>query len=163
MAEQLTSSDYLTLHSDGTSKYGQHYGGFQVSTSDSAYSLGLPEMLTGSADVTLTTLKVILEDIELLTSEGMGKILACIQNTMSDQHIVQKKFNCLLEDYRSEILPTEVSDWDILSAEEQLSLLSLNNFFCGMHLIVGLADTAAATLLQLRALGLKVASLHLDL
>lgn len=89
LAEQLTSSDYLTLHKDGSSKYGQHYGGFQVSTSDSAYSLGLSEMLTGSADVTLTTLKVILEDIELVTSEGMEKkILACIQNTMSDRHIV---------------------------------------------------------------------------
>jgi len=29
LAEQLTSSDDLTLHSDGTSKYSQHYGGFK--------------------------------------------------------------------------------------------------------------------------------------
>ncbi len=72
---------------------------------------------------------------------------------MSDRHniIVEKKFNCLLEDYRSEILPSVISDWDILSAEEQLNLSSLNNFFCGMHLIIGLADTAAATLLQLES------------
>ena len=31
IAEQLTSTEKLTLHSDGTSKFGQHYGGFQVS------------------------------------------------------------------------------------------------------------------------------------
>lgn len=149
LAEQLTSSDKLTLHSDGTSKFGQHYGGFQVSTPDSAYSLGLSEMLTGSAGVTLSTLKLILEDIELATNEGMGnKILACIKNTMSDRHIVEKKFNCLLEDYRSKILPSVISEWDVLSVDEQLNLSSLNNFFCGMHVVVGIADTASATLLQ---------------
>ena len=33
LAEELTSSTKLTLHSDGTTKFGQHYGGFQISTS----------------------------------------------------------------------------------------------------------------------------------
>lgn len=67
---------------------------------------------------------------------------------MSDRHIVEKKFNSLLEDYRSEILPSVISDWDTLSVNEQLNLSSLNNFFCGMHVIVGMADTAFSTLLQ---------------
>ena len=67
---------------------------------------------------------------------------------MSDRHIVQKKFNSLLEDYRSEILPTIISDWNNLSSAEQYQLSSLNNFFCGMHVLVGLADTAFSTLLQ---------------
>ena len=62
---------------------------------DSAYSLGLSQMLTGSAEVTLSTLKVILSDIDLVVGEGTGnKILSCIKNTMSDRHIVEKKFNC---------------------------------------------------------------------
>ena len=47
LAERLTITDKLKLHSDGTSKFGQHNGGFQVSTPDSVYSLGLAEMLTG--------------------------------------------------------------------------------------------------------------------
>lgn len=66
LAEKLTTTENLTLHRDGTSKFGQHYGGFQASTPDSAYSLGLSEMLTGSADITLNTLKMILADIELI-------------------------------------------------------------------------------------------------
>ena len=149
LAEQLTITDKLTLHSDGTSKFGQHYGGFQVSTPDSAYSLGLSEMLTGSAEVTLSTLKIILSDINLVVGEGTGnKILSCIKNTMSDRHIVEKKFNCLLEDYRAEVLPLIVSNWDMLSVDEQSNLSSLNNFFCGMHVVVGMADTASSTLLQ---------------
>ena len=77
LAEQLTSTEKLTLHSDGTSKFGQYYGGFQVSMPDhSAYSLGLSEMLTGFAEVTLNTLKIILSDIDLVVGEGTGaKIL----------------------------------------------------------------------------------------
>ena len=31
LAEQLTALEKLTLYSDGTPKFGQHYGGFQVS------------------------------------------------------------------------------------------------------------------------------------
>ena len=95
----------------------------------------------------------------LANGEDAGnKILRCIKNTMSDRHIVEKKFNCLLEDYRSEILPLVMSDWDTLSADEQLNFSTLNNFFCGMHVIVGMADTASSTLLHWESI-----HLHLDL
>ena len=126
LAEQLTRMKNL-MH--GTLKFGQHYGGFQVSLPDSSYSLGLCEMLTGSADLTLKSLQMILADIEAVAGDGIGdKILANIKNTMSDRHIVEKKFNGLLEDYRQEILPSVVAGWDALSKEEQLNLSSLNNF-----------------------------------
>ena len=36
LAEQLTTTKNLILHNDGTSKFGQHYGGFQVSLTDSS-------------------------------------------------------------------------------------------------------------------------------
>ena len=135
LGEELTKSSNLTLHSDGTSKFGQHYGGFQVSTSLGSYSLA-PQ-----------TLKGILADISYAAGDGTGqKILACIKNTMSDRHIVEKNFNKQLEDYRAEVLPVVVSNWSALSIEEKSNISSLNNFFCGMHVIVGLADTAAAVL-----------------
>ena len=50
VAEELSEQGNLTLHSDGTSKFGQHYGSFQISVEGSAYTLGLSEMLTGSAE-----------------------------------------------------------------------------------------------------------------
>ena len=149
ISEEVNQHDHLTLHSDGTSKFGEHYSSYQISTESSSYSLGLCEMLTGSADLTLHTLKQILADLDVVAGAGTGAgLLAKIKNTMSDHHVVQKKFNSLLEDYRSEILPTIVSDWDRLSATEQDHLSTLNNFFCGMHVLVGMADTAASTLLQ---------------
>ena len=139
----------MTLHSDGTSKYGMHFVGFQMSTESSAYSLGLSEMITGSANQTLTTFKRIIGDIELVAGTGIGeKIVGHIKNTISDRHIVQKNFNSLLEDYTSQILPNVVSNWNALSVQEQGELASLNNFFCGMHVIVGMADTASSTLHQ---------------
>ena len=126
LGKELTESSNLTLHGDETSKFGQHYGGFQVFTSLGCYSLGLTEVLTGSADVALQTLKGILEDV----GNGTGqRILACIKNTMSDCHIVEKNFNKLLEDYRAEVLPEVVSNWLTLSIEEKSTFTSLNNFF----------------------------------
>ena len=38
--------------------------------------------------------------------------------------------------------------WVDLSEEEKQQIASLNNFFCRMHLLVGIADTAARVLLQ---------------
>ena len=149
IAEKLQVSQQLTLHSDGTSKFGQHYGSFQVSTTQSSYSLGLSEMLCGSAQCTLDTLKLILSEIDVVAGEGSGStILVNIKNTMSDRHIVEKSFNELLESYRSEVLPSMVEGWSDLSHDEQAQISNLNNFFCGLHLLVGMADASAAVLLQ---------------
>ena len=100
-------------------------------------------------------MKTILNDIETVVGEGVGKeILSRIRNTMSDRHVVQK-FNVLLEEYRTEILPEVETRWSRLSEEEKESLSTLNNFFCGMHLVVGLVDTAASTLMEWEDLQFK--------
>ena len=149
IAEKLQVSQQLTLHSDGTSKFGQHYGSFQVSTTQSSYSLGLSEMLCGSAQCTLDTLKLILSEIDVVAGEGSGStLLVNIKNTMSDQHIVEKSFNELLESYRSEVLPFMVEGWSDLSHDEQARISNLKKIFCGLHLLVGMADASAAVLLQ---------------
>ena len=83
--EELKKGDNLTLHSDGTSKYGQHFYSFQLSTPDSTYSLGLKEMLSGSAAQVLSTFQQILYDLELTSQSGSSHvILSKIKNTMSD-------------------------------------------------------------------------------
>ena len=149
IAEKLTETKHTTLHSDATTKYGQHYGCFQISTEDTSYSLGLVEMVSGSAQCTLDTLKVILADIAMVSEEKQAdSILANVKNTMSDRHVVEKSFNQLLESYRAEVLPSVVKGWQELTTQEQTQISHLNNFFCGLHLIVGMADTAATTLME---------------
>ena len=94
IADELQDCEKITLLSDGTSKFGQHYGSFQISTETTAYSLQLSQMLTGSAQQTLGLLKQILSDFQLVVgSQAQLKLLASIKNTMSDRHIVQKNFN----------------------------------------------------------------------
>jgi len=106
-------------------------------------------MLTGSAEVALHTFKQIISDLSLVSGKKCGDaIITKIKNTMSDRHIVQKNFSTLLEDYRADVLPSVVQSWSELSQAEQDQLSCLNNFFCGMHVLVGMADTTSSTLLQ---------------
>ena len=65
---------------------------------------------------------------------------------MSDRHAAEKHFNKLLTDYRSEILPDIVSGWVEATETEREQLTRMNNFFCGLHFLVGLVDCAEATL-----------------
>ena len=120
-----------------------------MSTEKSVYSLGLCEMLTGSAEVTLHTFKQVINDLSLVSGEkNSDSVVAKIKNTMSDRHIVQKNFNALLEDYRAEVLPSIVRDWGKLSSAEKHHMSSLSNFYCGMHVLVGMADMTSSSLLQ---------------
>ena len=142
-----------TLHSDGTTKFGEKYGGLQITTPDSCYTLCLTTMKAGGASDFKELLANSLSDISS-TCKAVGgtdvsdRLLASIKNTMSDRHIVEKKFNELLESYREEVLPQVIDGWNDLTPEQQLqqSVTRVNNFFCGLHFLVGLADTSAETI-----------------
>ena len=83
LGEVLFQEENVTLHSDGTSKYGMHFVGFRMSTESSAYSLGLSEMITGSANQILATFKQIIGNIELVAATGIGeKIVGHIKNNV---------------------------------------------------------------------------------
>ena len=110
IADELQESENITLHADGTSKFGQHYRFFQISTdtSTTAYSLGLSQMLPGSAQQTLDVFKQILSNFQqTVRSQAKLKLVTSIKktNSMSDRHIIQKNFNFLLEENRALILP----------------------------------------------------------
>ena len=125
ISEEMSSQDNVTLYSDGTSKFGEHYGSYQISTEHNSYSLGLCEMLTGSAELILYTFKQIISDLNLMSGiEGVKATISKIKNTMFDWHIVQKNFNTLLEDYHADVLPSVVRDWSKLSQAEQVIVVA---------------------------------------
>ena len=108
---------------------------------------GIRHVFSESAKNTLDTFTEILDDIysvQLALGKecASSKIVAKIRNTMSDRHSAEKLFNELLEEYRCEILPTVFENWNNLTAIEQDQLTSMNNFFCGLHYVIGLADSA---------------------
>ena len=65
---------------------------------------------------------------------------------MSDRHATEKLFNDLLAEYRAKVLPMVMSSWAETSETEKEQLTRMNNFFCGLHFVVGLAERAEATL-----------------
>ena len=78
--------EYHTLQTDGTTKYGEHYNTYDVSTVGGSYTLGLRHVFSGSAQDTLSTFKEILEDLdtvqtELGASKVSSKIVSKLKNT----------------------------------------------------------------------------------
>ena len=132
LAKKLVTSHCSTTHSEGTTKFGEHYGAVEVSTNCGTYTVGIRNMFSGSAQNTLDVFKEILEDIDEINrslgkDSALAKIVASIKNTMSDRHVVEKNFNELLENYRSEVLPIAIEDWATLSEVEKVQLQRMNN------------------------------------
>ena len=139
------ASGFMTLQTDGTTKFGDHYATYDVRTDSFSYSLGLCHVFSGSSMDTLETLKEILDDIDSVQlSLGhqavSSKIVSKIKNTMSDRHAAEKLFNEVLHDFREEILPNVVENWEDLTKTEKQQMTRMNNFFCGLHYLVGLAE-----------------------
>ena len=63
-----------------------------------------------------------------------------MKNTMSDRASIEKSFNVLLQNFSSSVLPLIIEDWDELDATEQCFCSKLNNWVCGLHLMVGITD-----------------------
>ncbi len=151
LSEEIERCENVTLQSDGTTKYGRHYGAFDLSVSGGrVYTLGMRDMAAGDSASTLGLLKEVLGDVAGMKggdiSASVQRMFASMKNTMSDRAASEKKFNELLHDYRASILPNVVSDWNELEGNEREKLMRMNNFFCGMHFVVGLAEQAEASL-----------------
>ena len=153
LGEELShqTGNFYTLQTDGTTKHGQHFGTYDIATADTTYCLGLRHVFSGSAQNTLDTLKEILDDLDVVGNElgrpaASAKIIQKVKNTMSDRHAAEKLFCDVLSDYRAEILPSVVSGWEEMCEAEHEQLTRMNNFFCGLHFLVGLAESAEATL-----------------
>ena len=65
---------------------------------------------------------------------------------MSDRASVQKSFNSLLADYRATTLPSVINNWETLTETEKSCMCEMYHFFCGMHLVVNMAEHTAEAL-----------------
>lgn len=131
ITEELACSSNTSLHSDGTTKFGHKYLGYQVATEERYFTVGIREVVTGSAQATLEQLTIILNELShIASSSDVGnKILSSIKSTMSDRSSVECSFKDLLAEYRAKILPAVTHGWSELQEEEQLSMSRMYNFF----------------------------------
>ena len=89
-------SSCRTLHTDGTSKFGKHYGTYdRVTEQGQTLTAGIKEVSSGETETQLNVLLGILSEIEESLQDPeknvSNKIIPSIKNIMSDRHIVQKK------------------------------------------------------------------------
>ena len=91
----------------------------------------------------MDTLKSIINDIDTSSTTKFGQHIICnLKNTMSDRAASEKQFHDLLETYRQQMLPLLYYNWDELSLSERNSCTILNNFYCGLHLLVNFSELA---------------------
>lgn len=65
---------------------------------------------------------------------------------MSDRASTENFFNKLLQQYKQEIFPNIQLNFNNLTRNEQQLCSQINNFYCGLHLLIGIADVCEAAL-----------------
>ena len=153
LSQDVSEKKNTTLYTDETTKFGTKYTGYHLRDQEGRmYVLGLRELETKSASDTLATFQEILKDIEhrykVDDSIVSKKCLVNIIATMSDRASTEIKFNELLQDFRSKILPDLIENWSSMSNEDQTAVSQLMNFFCGLHSLVHFAEAAPKALIQ---------------
>ena len=128
LGESLPSKAFTTLHSDGTSKFGQKY---QMCTQSSTYTLGIREVSSETSQTQFCTFQEIINEISdalVTTTEAGKKIVANIKCTMSDRANSQKCFNDMLNTYCISNLPDVVNEWANISEDEQQAMCSMYKY-----------------------------------
>lgn len=74
------------------------------------------------------------------------ELLSNIKNTMSDRTSTENFFNKLLQQYKQKIFPNIQLNFNNLTRNEQQLCSQINNFYCGLHLLIGIADVCEAAL-----------------
>ena len=135
----------MTLHSDGTTKHGRSYTTFDlVNQEGKLHVCGLREVGAADAQSQLELFCEILDDVcssVLNKEEIINKTFINIKNLMSDRCNTQNLF----VEFRKNILKHTVN-FDDLSKVEQEKMVQVNQFFCGLHYLAGLANQAEACL-----------------
>ena len=157
--KDLASAGNLSLQSDETPKFGECFETFIANDDDAnSYLVGMRHMADKSAQTTFDTLTEILGDItdtckSLTGKDNIGhKLLTKITSTMTDRAATETKFHSLVDTYRRECLPLYYEGWSEMGETARTQAMKIYQFFCGLHLMVGMADHVNASLKSMEEL-----------
>ena len=125
--------------------------GFHVSGGEGRlYTLGLRQLVTKSRQDTLSALQDVLSDINQVSTNAVNpvgkQILLKIESTMSDRAVTEQKINSFRGLQKNHLMENLIRLGFTCLLLKKMSLSRLNNFFCDLHAIVHLSETAAAFL-----------------
>ena len=118
--------------------------------------MGFQDMPAGSADDYLTVTKDLFAHIAKLISpkdstsadkeEKQGQLLKAFKTIQSDCHIVNKNYFEQLNICRASFLPKVLPNFHQLLADEVSKVSHMNQLFCRMHAIIGMANVCKEAL-----------------
>ena len=145
MKEEIHSAEgNLTVGPDGKTRFGKHYGAISISLSSKTMCMEMRDMACGDPEAYQKLLEGIVREITGDENAEVRSIAAKIKNTISDQASVNKTFVTLLSEWREKALPHIIGNWESL-ADNQKERYASNNFFCGLHFLVGLSEQVNKT------------------
>ena len=150
---KIESSEHsVTLQVDGTTKKRKGYTTFLASTDAGTVGMSLHDIHTESAESLLEETKDTLDELIMLNIKDDPKqtlkLLAKIKNTMTDRCIVNKAYITKLEKWRAAALPQVTDNWEEIDDDVKHQLSTINDLFCGKHLVLNLQEYAASALYE---------------
>ncbi len=136
----VTEKQVACLHSDGTTKHHREYESYQTTLPNGkTLSMGLMEVSSQSGERNMAAFKQTLK--ELAKSLGsdeqktQAKLIASLQTTMSDQGASNNTFFEMVDEFRKEVLPIAVENWENLSSDTREDISQVAHFYCKLHLL----------------------------
>ena len=150
------------LHSDGT------YLTYDCKKGDGTILVTDLRCVSGrDAETQLNTFNEILDDLSLANVSNneitntncnngindndndnnfVSNAFLAIKNLMSNRCSVQNKFNNLFYEYRKSVIPKIIDNQEDLDVKQGLCITGVNDFYSGLHFLVGLTDQPEVSL-----------------
>ncbi len=96
-------------------------------------------------DAFKTTINDIVDAVSSSSDDKDGNVanlVASFKNTMGDQGPTNPQFNAQLKEYREQLLPKVVDNWEQLTGTSRDAMIHMGYFFCKMHILVNFATEA---------------------
>ena len=139
--EAMLSAENNILHTDGTRYNFKEVGSFQVNTSEGAFTLGIEDMFSGEASSYFETFKGILTELSGLVvpddqvDDDVRKMLFNFKGLMTDRCSVNNSFFQDFKQWRTEVFPFLVDNFNVLPEEEKEKVSRMHHVFCGLHVL----------------------------
>ncbi|KAF8363737.1 hypothetical protein PRIPAC_90660 [Pristionchus pacificus] len=160
LSKLVKGKKFMALGSDETTKLFHKLQAYQLWYIDengkrTVHNLGMKEVVTKSAEVSLNTVKSILDRIEKSDPSVQGSetrnsfrdiVIGQINSAMGDRASTQTRFAELFEKYRTEILPNVIDEWATMSDDEHAAHEIFQSLPCQLHVIASSISPAMSAL-----------------
>ena len=138
------------LHQDATTRWHNHYEGMQfVGLDGSMMSMGLKLVSGSDHEKYVQAFKDIIEELALCSSTAksekcniVARLICSFKAFMNDQCASNALFVSAIHNFRVDLLPQVIDNFDRLSSERQDDIRQTGSFHCRMHLIANFAPAA---------------------